>query len=190
MLAAASIDTHAAVDSPEAACLYSQAEVAALIGARAGAPRPAEVRAGKRHIGWWCYYPAGAGRVELVVMVSGADAARFEVERKLAEHLAQPHQYRLLAGVGDAAFVGQGETFSVWSKDRMLTVQHAALAAGKTIGDDSLRAFARIGVERMAKVVVVDKPQARAALAWPTAAKKELVLRQGPCESRCRGRKR
>jgi hypothetical protein len=147
----------AAIDKPEAACLFTQAEVAKVLGSGTGAGEPYEVRMGSRHIGWSCRYSGGPGRVKLEVSVEPSDVARFEKDRQLAEHMAQPHQFHGLTGVGEAAFVGQGGLVQVLAGGRKLRLMHLTLAAGHTVSDAEIRALVAIGLERMAKLNVVGR---------------------------------
>jgi hypothetical protein len=156
-LLAAAPGASAAVDNPEAACLFTQAELARAIGNGAGAGEPYEVKLGTKHLGWSCRYSAGSGRTRVDVSVEKGDAARFESNRKLAEHLAQPHQFHLLAGVGEAAFVGQGGSVEMLSGGRLLRVGHLHMAAGHSVGDAEIRALLQIGLERMGKVNVAGR---------------------------------
>jgi hypothetical protein len=145
----------AAVDKPDAACLYTQAELVRVLGSAIGAGEPYEVKMGSRHIGWSCRYPGKA--VKLDVSVEASDASRFEKDRQLAEHLAQPHQFHLLIGVGEAAFVGQGGIVEVLSGGRKLSLMHLTLASGHTVSDADIHTLVKMGLERMAKLNVAGR---------------------------------
>jgi len=145
----------AAVDKPEAACLYTQAELNKVLGGAIGAGQPYEVKLGTRHLGWSCRYPGKA--LKLDVAVEPSDASRFETDRRLAEHFAQPHEYHLLPGVGEAAFVGQGGDVEVLSGGRKLRIMHLTRASGHTVSDADIRTLVKIGLERMAKLNVVGR---------------------------------
>jgi hypothetical protein len=156
-LLVAAAGASAAVDKPESACLFNQAELARAIGNGAGAGEPYEVKLGSKHLGWSCRYPAGSGRTHVDVSVEKGDVARFESNRKLAEKMAQPRQFHLITGVGEAAFVGQGGSAVMLSGGRLLRIGHLHLAAGRSVGDAEIRALLQIGLERMAKVNVTGR---------------------------------
>jgi hypothetical protein len=145
----------AAVDKPEAACLYTQAELVRVLGNAIGAGEPYEVKLGSRHLGWSCRYPGKA--LKLDVTVEFSDTSRFEKDRQLAEHLAQPHEYHALPGVGEAAFVGQGGDVEVLSGGRNLRLMHLTMASGHKVSDADIRTLVQMGLERMAKVNVAGR---------------------------------
>lgn len=144
----------AAVDKPEAACLFTQAELVRVLGKGIGAGEPYKTRAGLRVFGWACRYPGKTGFAKIDVSVDPSSPARFANDRQLAEHMAQPHEFHILTGVGEAAFVGQGGAVEVLSGGRTLRLSHLTLATGRTVSDADIRALLQIGLAGMAKLTL------------------------------------
>jgi hypothetical protein len=127
-------------------CLFSPKELAPFLGYEPAAGAVTESKTGRART---CTYARPDRGLAFSVWIEIGDRGNFARERSLAEKLAQPHEFRDLDGIGDAAFVAQGGTVHILSGDRIVWLQHLRNVTTRKITDDDIRALAQLAAKRL-----------------------------------------
>lgn len=127
-------------------CLFTPKELAPFLGYEPAAGVATEGKTGRTRT---CTYERPDRGLSFSVWIEIGDRQNFAKERSLAEKIAQPHEFRDLNGIGDAAFVAQGGTVHILSGDRIVWLQHLRSVTTRKITDDEIRALAQLAAKRL-----------------------------------------